>query len=1011
MQVQNEVYISYTVIVSLSHLSHTISNMNNFEEFYVDGGTGNSRYVQTDKRGVRHGFGHDRKNTTKFLERYVEVWKSSGEDTDLRCCEVVGDTSMLRIPLFFKYNTEHKKYDVGADSEEHSVMGSKAYNALLDLISQATYNFVIPPEEEKDNLQAYFMVASSPLVERKAFAYQLYVIYFNYVHFPSDVITKIFLPKLILELQSSDIASRFTVPFIGTWADVVCENYITGEVPLFGSSKDTYPVLRAPSAIVRQIVGIGEYEICHISEAYAIDGIGGADTIRCDIPVLEEIRVLDPDEYARKWEQIAKYYIPLLCLDTFYMIISSYEGERKIHSRSVQRPFGHPLDGEVEETPQDQARYLINLLSDERWLNVCDWLAIGRVLYNVFSGKEEGLRLWYQTTVDRLKEHVNDIPHLRDHDNIQSMMREYYNEQRTNQNPNNPREYIGIHTLEWFARKDCPEEYDTWFHQVLMRKVEVALECHDADIHACIAWYIHLTHLYATEGRSGTWYIYQNYMWVCDEESLKLRSNIQHDVASYLIKLLDEVWARISRSVESDANNAVDKKIHTQLLGLIHKIKSFRGESTCVKGLCSYLVVPHFNKISNANCNITPTGKYTLEIFRDKCYVRRARPQDYNTRLTGVPFNRHINENNRHLQEYHRILEQYYPDMEERMLFRRIVASGLYKGNPDKVILVFVGKGGDEGKSSIVNLLSAIFGDGDVIRAQTTLVTGGKSAPGAATPHLERADNTRFLIMDEGDVNTETIKAGVAKHLSSGSDRIPTRGLYSNKVRDIRITFVPLMILNQMLAVQNPDAPTRNRFIFIVHKTRFINPNKCNPGDIPTTPEEQRRRRIYPAISNFEDIVIPRIAEAVLWQAVQDYTSYVQRGYSKLPASSVIFAENFWRQNDRCTNFFQLKVCNAYIIKDDGGQNVRNLSSKLRTSDVYREFKRWYQQSYSGEKVPNLDVFVERVSIVYGAPTNDCWYGVRLREDGEDDDDDPLINEVPKPTPPLSRAEMRHIEK
>ena len=53
--------------------------MNNFDEFYVDGGTGNTRYVQNDKRGVRHGLCHDRKSVIKFLEHYVEVWTNSGE--------------------------------------------------------------------------------------------------------------------------------------------------------------------------------------------------------------------------------------------------------------------------------------------------------------------------------------------------------------------------------------------------------------------------------------------------------------------------------------------------------------------------------------------------------------------------------------------------------------------------------------------------------------------------------------------------------------------------------------------------------------------------------------------------------------------------------------------------------------------------------------------------------------------------------------------------------------------
>lgn len=940
------------------------------------------------------------------LEDFFEFYCQHAQTEDLHVCEPINpQLTMLRIPFDFKFSTSHVAYSNIKEEQDANVgcIGTRALNSLVLTISEQVNSLIELP----DGCETYLTVSTviSDIVETEELARQMYLFTFHYLFLPLDVIRQKFFPKILQALDESDILSKFSIPFRGTWKKALAHNYIEGEVPLLGSSKPGYLPFRY-TTIGRLYTGEETVDTIQLDSLLSVRNLGPVQRNDCQ---LENLVSASEDNESEEWEEACQQYLPLFFLDSHYAVEIDYDGKKVVESVSIEREFGAPREeDEREELPTDRARFLLQLCGIKRWTNVCHWSAIGKALHHVFNGSEEGLQLWVDSTQAKIGDVLHTLPQFRTIENIEVFMRDVYHEQRIYQDPNNPKEFINEQTLEWFAREDNPQEYTIWFRQILLRKVEDALSCLDLDISECIAWYIHLTNIYSADGKTGIWYYYNGYIWVQDDEALHLRATINRVVIPVIAKLLTDVTRRLRNTAASDNETARTQKLITGLNNLIAKIKTLNKSLTYIRGMQSILKVPHFASICNANPRLTNTGEYTLEIWRDVCYARSTRPQDYHTRITGVAYNPKITPDDPGLKMYHKILKQYYPDPDERMLFRKIVASGLYKANRDKVLLVFVGENGDEAKSTIVSILSRVFGRSDVIRSETTLITGKKGAAGAATPHIGRTANTRWLIMDEADAHMETIRIGLLKLLTGGSDKLTNRGMYSSKMEDIEITFVPILVTNSMIPVQHPDLPTIKRIIFVHHQTVFLNPRKCSPGDIPATKKEQRRLRIYPADTEFEEKTIPFICAAVLWQAVEDYPLYVGQGYTNLPASSLKYAREYWMRNDRCLLYFQEHVCNAYIHKKDG-DDVRDLTRRIRVDAVYADFLRWYKRSFPQLTIPTLEIFTDRITKHYSVPpSKGFWYGIRLKTDDDmEDTSNPHFNESPQPTHAVSDAERR----
>lgn len=63
--------------------------------------------------------------------------------------------------------------------------------------------------------------------------------------------------------------------------------------------------------------------------------------------------------------------------------------------------------------------------------------------------------------------------------------------------------------------------------------------------------------------------------------------------------------------------------------------------------------------------------------------------------------------------------------------------------------------------------------------------------------------------------------------------------------------------------------------------------------------------------------------------------------------------------------------------------------AKIRTTEVYAEFKLWYQETY-GKNVPKGKELYEFMDKRYGKRKNNCWIGYKIKYDNEDN----MINTV-----------------
>jgi len=199
----------------------------------------------------------------------------------------------------------------------------------------------------------------------------------------------------------------------------------------------------------------------------------------------------------------------------------------------------------------------------------------------------------------------------------------------------------------------------------------------------------------------------------------------------------------------------------------------------------------------------------------------------------------------------------------------------------------------------------------------------------------------------------------------TGGDSFFARLLHENG-GEVQAMFKLILMCNKIPPIPTGGKAVKTRTRIIPFLSTWVN----NP---PESENEQFELRLFKK-DPFFDRQIPNLAKAFLWVLVQYYPKYIEEGLNE-PNIIQQATSQYWQENDIYQQFINESIIRA--MTDDGNPD---LSATLSHSEIYREFKFWFKESFPGSKCPDSPTAKIEFINKLGKQHKKRWCGIRLNQ-------------------------------
>lgn len=259
----------------------------------------------------------------------------------------------------------------------------------------------------------------------------------------------------------------------------------------------------------------------------------------------------------------------------------------------------------------------------------------------------------------------------------------------------------------------------------------------------------------------------------------------------------------------------------------------------------------------------------------------------------------------------------------------------LVSGNPEKMLTIWYGQTGNNGKSWVQRLIREGFGD-YYATLPVSLLTGKRSGSGNATPELACLENRLVVALQEPDI-TERLNGGRVKELT-GNDSMFIRELYKSP-RSINIRAKIIVVANNRIETVGLDSAMRRRFFVIPFESTFVSIREFNLR------KSKKLDTTHYYIRRDMDELCKTLAPAFMRLAIDEHKNYLERGMEMLDEFGN-YTTDFIMSNNKVLRFIH-----RYLISEPG--------ERYMVKSLYESFKTWYKDLYpSSKSMPNHDDFL-----------------------------------------------------
>ena len=239
------------------------------------------------------------------------------------------------------------------------------------------------------------------------------------------------------------------------------------------------------------------------------------------------------------------------------------------------------------------------------------------------------------------------------------------------------------------------------------------------------------------------------------------------------------------------------------------------------------------------------------------------------------------------------------------------------------------------GKSKILELFVHAFGN-YTIKFPITLLTGKRAASNACTPEILQSRGKRFGYFEEPSEN-ERINTGMLKEFTGG-DKIKARGLHKDPI-EFKPQFKTALLCNDVPKAPPNDTGYWRRTEVIEFKSKFCE----NPKESFEFPID---KNLSEKMKNWKELFMALLLDVY-------YEKYKKEGI-KVPYEVIKFTMEYQKQCDLYSDFISENLENTNVMTD-----------LINISELYDEFKIWYENTFSNHKYPSKIEFKEYLKKVY----------------------------------------------
>lgn len=892
----------------------------------------------------------DSSDVIKFYKDYSDCIKDEPENHPL-----LGEITQDNIPIISEFVFKFEKH------EEDFFYNKKLIHRLIICHQKVIRNVISLTPASAEFL---CVACESKPWEEGGFINIKLSLQFPYCCLGKDFIRNVFRPRLLTQIRKERVSSYFTYEPLGDWGSHLQE--IKDIYPLYGSSDSP----RKPPSLLTGIFGEyrdGNCKNIPLEQAYDFRNHHFLKSGKCRIEDIEILEDVDEEE---------DQYLLLLPIFTsvhFYSSISNIKLQEAETSSSV-----HSDDLEERNIPQtdlELALELIEMLSEERFENESYFLDIGRALYSATNGAEEGLKIWTRIGLD--KEFNDD--------------EEFYEEEYEAFD----KSHITIKTLAWYAKHDNPDIYHEWHQRWCLPKLKESLISQGAHVPVAEAFYrVFWLDYFFSKGR---WYSFREHTLTQLSEVIPLREAITNGLIPYF-----ENFRNQTSSVKNESSGDYAKNLEGTLKEIKKIIKNLQTESyrsQIINSSQVYFWKENIFKVLNKNSRLLGAKNCVIELGKEKAFARAGKPEDFITKKIGVRFKKRYNWGHKDVKDLLLYLRQVFPNADINHHMKKDIASILYGRNAEKKFRVWIGDTNGS-KSIYQKIIRTMLGE-YYCDLPPEFYSAQQKSSGGPNPELAQTEDARVGFSAEPD-DDMSIKAPRIKRITGG-DSMFARNCNQDG-GSIETTFKPILVLNNVPEVTGMEEATKTRFSMIPYESRWLRPEEIDNLDFefPEDIEEQIKIKTFAMDEKFDDN-IPKLAGALLWLAVQYFEIYIKEGL-KDPPYIQKWMEDYWKKNDAFTSFIaerlenpiisvECKDCKdlsdeeSNICKCNGKRFVDEIdaSKSITASELFPEFKRWYQETYPNKKkdqIPDKKKFTSIMSNKdkLNKQVNRRWWGVALRK-------------------------------
>lgn len=617
-----------------------------------------------------------------------------------------------------------------------------------------------------------------------------------------------------------------------------------------------------------------------------------------------------------------------------------------------------------EEIKGDQIKAieLIPLISKDRSRDMSFFLAMGRCLYRIFKGDENGLELWRQAS----------IPEMQD------VCDEYWCTLNTTCT------YYRIHTLQFWASKDSPKEYEEWNSTSVRAALEASVMATGGILDVALVGYRKNPTLFICDGddaKEAVFYMFNGiYYKLCGVFTLQNYLD-QHVIPEYteflrdLSKLADA--NATGQGGDTSFKEMMQKKID-KCIQIIVKLKSDAYQLSVIKCLMRLFNKPGFDNIRDTNPNLTAFEDCIFDAER-KC-MRDGIPEDNITCSTGYTFKDKWNEISNYINKDGEIDPWSHPevvtvldnikkiiyDKEKEEVIRREIASLLHASNSLKRGNLISGPT-NNGKSALYSWISKAFGETFAPDLPSNLFFSTDAHPGNASPHLEMARFARIAIQSEVD-DSMIMNEALLKRWTGNTDKVTYRGLYKSKIKSYVPRSKPTVLCNTFPKINGNSPALRTRLMVVVLDSKFIIESEKDPyySHIKNMSNEERDQYMkdnhwYWANTQFDEIILSTY-QAFMWIIIQDYIKYsggkdAIGGHTSVPArrlpQSII--------NDTTSFFIKSNIFMQFMSQTTKRHQD---APGVTLYALYNTYKKWYSDNISRYGYESLYKFESELALM-----------------------------------------------